>query len=127
MSYAASDDIKFRKWKDVATRHKKLKKLGIAAFLIAGLGWLVFIYKMMQTSESALRYSTEAQESVGTWTMWLLAMLIGSVALIVISSSAKKRGEELAATLKADLRDRLNEADEGHRTVIESQLRELGA
>ncbi|MEL7729858.1 hypothetical protein AAG612_09990 [Citromicrobium bathyomarinum] len=127
MPYTASDEIKFHKWKDVIARHKKLKRFVIIACLITAFGWLLLFYKMSQTSEAVLRYSTEAQESVGTWTMWLLAMSVGSVALVVISKSAKKRGEELAENLKADLRNHLNEAGEGHRSKIESQLRELGA
>lgn len=75
----------------VKASHTSLKRVAIIVSIVTALGWLLFFYKMGQTSEMALRYSTEAQESVGTWVLVLLAMSIGSVVLLVMARMARKR------------------------------------
>ena len=75
----------------VKAGHSGIKRTALIVSIVTALGWLLFFYKMSQTSEMALRYSTEAQESVGAWVLVLLAMSIGSVVLIVLGGLAKKR------------------------------------
>ena len=75
-----------------------IKRLALIASIVTVLGWLLFFYKMGQTSEMALRYSTEEQESIGTWVLVLLAMSIGSVILLVMARMAKKRERDASTT-----------------------------
>ncbi|QSB44744.1 hypothetical protein EB810_11190 [Altererythrobacter sp. FM1] len=118
MANGNSADLKFEQWKGAMERHAKAKKVATIVSVVTGLGWLLFLYKMNQTSEMALRYSTEAQESVGSWTLVLLAMSIGSAVLIVVSGRAKKRAKALAASLAPELRGQLDDADAGQRSMI---------
>ena len=127
MTYGNNIDEKFSQWKGKAESHAKTKKLAAIVGSVTAFGWLLFIYKMGQTSEMALRYSNEAHESIGTWILVLLAMSIASVVLIALSGSAKKRATALATNMVPQLRAQLNDADAGQRSKLESQLRELGA
>jgi len=120
-------DATFTEWRMRRESHATMKRMAVIVGAITGLGWLLFLAKMGQTSEMALRYSTRAQESVGQWTMVLLLMSIGAIVLIVLANQSKNRVSVLAAQLTAALRDRLGGADDGERAKIESQLRELGA
>ena len=97
--------------------------LGIAT----ALGWVLFLFKMAQTSEMALRYSEAAQEDIGKWVLMLLVMTVVSIALFVMAGLAKKRVARAASDLTASLRQDLSGAEAGDRARIESQLRELGA
>lgn len=116
----------FSEWQKARDGHAKLKKWAKIVSIVTGLGWLLLIYKMAQTSEMVLRYSTEAQESIGRWTITLVLMTIVSVGLLLLSGKAKSRMKALSTRLMSDIRAQLEGADEGLRSRLESQLRELG-
>ncbi|QSB43769.1 hypothetical protein EB810_08340 [Altererythrobacter sp. FM1] len=116
----------FSEWQKARDSHAKLKKWAKIVSIVTGLGWLLLIYKMAQTSEMVLRYSTEAQESIGRWTITLVLMTIVSVGLLLLSGKAKSRMKGLSRRLMSDIRTQLENADEGLRAKFESQLRELG-
>lgn len=127
MVYENDTDAKLGKWQGMKASHARTRRVAVIVSIVTALGWLLFLYKMSQTSEMALRYSSEAQESLGAWVLALLAMSIGSVAMLVIAGIAKKRVKALRDQLASDLRSRIGEADAGQRAKLESQLRELGA
>lgn len=116
----------FSEWQKARDGHAKLKKWAKIVSIVTGLGWLLLIYKMAQTSEMVLRYSTEAQESIGRWTITLVLMTIVSVGLLLFSGKTKSRMKALSTRLMSDIRAQLEGADEGLRSRLESQLRELG-
>lgn len=108
-------------------RHRQNKRTTLFMAIFVVLGWLLFLYKTAQTPEYVMRYSQEAQESMGQWVLYLtlLTLLTAGLAWWTARFARKVAAEQGA--LKTGLRDRLATADEGERGRIESQLRELGA
>ena len=114
-------------WRRLKKGHFQTRRGAMILGVVTGLGWVLFLFKMAQTSEMALRYSEAAQEDIGKWVLMLLVMTVVSIALFVMASLAKKRVARAASDLTASLRQDLSGAEAGDRARIESQLRELGA
>lgn len=120
-------DANFAKWRDRSRDRTQTKWIARVLYAITAFGWLLFLYKISQTSEMAMRYSETTQSAMGTWILVLFLMSLACAATRVLQGVANRREKTIADTLIADLRGRLNGADAGQRSKIESQLRELGA
>ncbi|WP_417623120.1 hypothetical protein [Parasphingorhabdus sp.] len=120
-------DEKIVAWRDLRRAQAKKKRIGSIASVVAGLGWLLFFNKIGQTSEMALRYSQEAQESIGSWVIVLTLMTLFAAFMMISAGRAKGRLGELTGQLTLQLRHELDGADTARKPAIESQLRELGA
>ncbi len=105
----------------------KMQKMG--RWLLGGavLGWLLFFYKMSQTSEMALRYSDSAKEEIGTWSLVLIVWTLIALGMVVLSKKFAKIVGGMKDGRKEALRTQLASADDNQRAQIESELRELGA
>ena len=114
-------------WRRKKKGHAQTRRGAMILGIATALGWVLFLFKMAQTSEMALRYSEAAQEDIGKWVLMLLVMTVVSIALFVMAGLAKKRVARAASDLTASLRQDLSGAEAGDRARIESQLRELGA
>lgn len=120
-------EAKLASWRGLKDSHAKASKITRILVVVTALGWLLFLYKIGQTSEMALRYSSQAQESIGTWVMILLLLTVGSIFGGIVSGKMKRQSAQLAAELISSLRNLLSAASDSDRSRIESQLRELGA
>lgn len=127
MGHNEAIDANFAAWQDLNNRYSKSNGSIKALTIVTVLGWLLFFYKVTQTSEMALRYSTEAQESIGMWAMVLIAMTCVSGLMLLLAGRVKRRRNALADTIRSDIRDQLSDAEPGMRAKLESQLREIGA
>lgn len=114
-------------WRRLKKGHAQTRRGAMILGIATALGWVLFLFKIAQTSEMALRYSEAAQEDIGKWVLMLLVMTAVSIALFVMAGLAKKRVARAASDLTTSLRQELSGAEGGDRARIESQLRELGA
>jgi hypothetical protein len=107
--------------------HKQTRRMGKIIAFIAGAGWLLFLYKISQTSEAALRYSRAAHEEMGRWQIGLLIITALAVGYILLARFMGRKLERVRDERKASLRNQLDSASENERARIESELREMGA
>lgn len=121
-----SSDQKMSELRDLKEKCTQAIRLVKVVGGLTILGILLFFYKISQTSDMAMRYSTEAQESIGNWIIVLFFMFVGSLFLQRRAGKCKTQLKDKEAALVSDLRQRLASAKDGERATIESQLREMG-
>lgn len=122
-----SVSAKFTEWQGLTAGYNKVMKIAVIASSVTALGWLLFFYKISQTSEMAMRYSDDAHASIGAWIAVLFVMSVVSAGILGMGAKVNKRVKSLSSELTAELRSQLHDADPARRSEIESQLRELGA
>ena len=121
-----SFDTDITKWREHKSKCNKAKRNVNVVGGLTILGILLFFYKISQTSEMALQYSSDVQESVGNWVIVLFIMFVTSLFLQRRAGKCARQLKEMETTFVSDLRQRLASAQDGERATIESQLREMG-
>ncbi|MHA7858278.1 MAG: hypothetical protein ACX94D_09350 [Henriciella sp.] len=90
---------------------------------------VLFVMKINNTSEFALRYNEQAQNEVGQWVLAIIAL--GGVTLFNLFGAMVLRGriKKWRGLLVSALREKVSgaELEPGAKAVHESLLRELGA
>lgn len=103
-------------------------------FIAAGIDVLlilVFVNKVRQTSEWAMRYSQTTQEQMGEMTIMII--LIGITAVVFMLVALTSRGtrdaerERYLAGLRRELTSAREAGDVPHQVYCESELRRMGA
>ena len=95
--------------------------------LLVTIGVIVlFIIKLGNTSELALRYSEQAQSELGQWTFVIVVLSFLTLLFIFLGFVLNKRANAWRALLVSELRDRSGREPD-NKTLYESLLRELGA
>lgn len=87
---------------------------------------VLFMIKLSNTSEMALRYNQHAQEEMGMWVLGILFVAAISVFFAFMTFIAKKNYTAWRGLLVAELRRRAGEGGD-QKALYESLLRELGA
>lgn len=86
----------------------------------------IFMVKLGNTSEMALRYNQQAQTEMGNWMLVIIGLGFMTVMFFFIGLMMGKRADTWRALLVSELRNRADsEADK--KTLYESLLRQLGA
>lgn len=95
--------------------------------LLVTIGAIVlFMIKLGNTSEMALRYSEQAQAELGQWTLVIIVLSFLTLLFVFLGFVLNKRVKAWRALLVSELRNRAG-SDVDNKTLYESLLRELGA
>lgn len=117
---------------EAGKRRKALFSMGtLASGGAFGLGLLLFMWKLQQTSDFALRYDRRVQEEVGMWVLSLGLLGLIAIALLIATLVTAKSVAKASETHVQSLQDALAEARASQnvqtQVQIESELRRLGA
>ena len=94
---------------------------------VVTLGAIVlFLIKLSNTSEMALRYNQHAQEEMGMWVLGILGVAALTILFAFTTFLGKKRYDTWRGLVVTELRNRAGR-DADNKTLYESLLRELGA
>lgn len=91
------------------------------------LGIVLLLVKMNNTSEMALRYSSQAHEQIGMWALGIIVLGFLTVVCLGLNNFAKGRIRKTKEKAVASLRDKLAASDGSQKATYESYLRQLGA
>ena len=86
----------------------------------------LFLVKLGNTSEMALRYNQHAQTEMGNWMLVILGLAFMTVMFFFIGLMMRKRVGTWRSLLVSELRNRADR-DADQKALYESLLRELGA
>jgi hypothetical protein len=87
---------------------------------------VLFMIKLSNTSEMALRYNEQAQTELGQWTLVIIGLSFMSLMFVFMGFLMGKRANAWRALLVSELRKRAD-SDTDRKSLYESLLRELGA
>jgi hypothetical protein len=87
---------------------------------------VLFMIKLGNTSEMALRYNEQAQTELGQWMLVIIGLSFLSLMFVLMGILMGKRAKAWRALLVSELRKRAD-SDTDRKSLYESLLRELGA